>query len=82
MISKEEMFQAIEFDMEEEWEEALRIVQHYESQIACWFRAYLYRKAGDDWNANYWYDKAGRKMPRKNYEAELEEIKEFVGNVM
>lgn len=82
MISKEEMLEAIEFDMEEEWEEALRIVQHFESQIACWFRGYLYRKGGDKWNANYWYARAGRKIPTKNSEAELEEIKEYVEKVM
>ena len=81
-ISKEEMLEAIAFDQEEEWEEALRIMQHYDSQISCWFRAYLYRKAGDEWNANYWYDKAGRKYTRKSFEAELEEIIEFVENSM
>ncbi len=82
MISKEEMLEAIELDMNEEWEEALRIVQHYDGQISCWFRAYLYRKAGDEWNANYWYDKAGRKMSKRNFDSELEEIREFVENSM
>ncbi len=82
MISKEEMLEAIEFEMEGEWEEALRIMQHYNSQISCWFRAYLYRKIGDEWNANYWYDKAGRKITKKSFEIELEDIKEFVEKSM
>ena len=30
---------------------------------ADWVHAYLHRKEGDEWNANYWYHRAGKTMP-------------------
>ena len=81
MISKEELLEAIEMVMDDNLEDAHRIVQHYECPEACWFHAFLHRKEGDSWNANYWYEKAGRTMPTKNLDAELKEIRQWVENM-
>lgn len=36
--------------------------------------AYLHRKEGMEWNANYWYDRAGRTFHRPTLEAEWEAL--------
>jgi hypothetical protein len=36
--------------------------------------AYLHRKEGDSWNADYWYRKAGKKRPDVSLEQEWETI--------
>ena len=38
--------------------------------------AYLHRKEGVDWNADYWYSRAGRKFHRPTLEAEWEALVE------
>ncbi len=81
MISKEELLEAIEMVMDDNLEDAHRIVQHYDCPVSCWFHAFLHRKEGDTWNANYWYEKAGRAMPSKSPDAELEDIRQWVENM-
>jgi hypothetical protein len=36
--------------------------------------AYLHRKEGVSWNADYWYDRAGRKFHRPALDAEWEAL--------
>ena len=36
--------------------------------------AYLHRKEGVEWNANYWYHRAGRRFHRPTLEAEWEAL--------
>jgi hypothetical protein len=36
--------------------------------------AYLHRKEGDIWNADYWYSKAGKKRPSVSLQQEWEII--------
>lgn len=74
-MSKDELNEAIELIEEENFEEALIFLKHFDSPEASWLQGCLYRKLGDKWNADYWYDKAGRNFPSKSFEAELEEIK-------
>jgi hypothetical protein len=38
--------------------------------------AYLHRKEGEAWNADYWYKRAGRKFHRATLEAEWEALVE------
>ena len=38
--------------------------------------AYLHRKEGADWNADYWYSRAGRTFHRRTLEAEWEALVE------
>ncbi|MDX2048434.1 MAG: hypothetical protein SFU87_16730 [Chitinophagaceae bacterium] len=45
------------------WEKAHHIIQDIEDKTAAWIHAYLHRKEGDLWNADYWYNRAGKKRP-------------------
>lgn len=75
-MSKDELIEVIELIEEENFEEALIFLKHFDSPEASWVQGCLYRKLGDDWNADYWYDKAGRKRPSQSFVDELNEIKE------
>ena len=66
--------QALWYDGKGNWEKAHTIVQDLEDKTASWIHAYLHRKEGDDWNANYWYNKAGRDMPLHDLQKEWETI--------
>ena len=74
-MNKDELIEAFELIEEENFEEALVFLKHFDSPEAAWIQACLYRKLGDKWNADYWYDKAGRTTPTQSFDAELEEIK-------
>ncbi len=54
---------ALWWDGHEEWHRAHDLVDGPPSQSAAWVHAYLHRKEGDIWNADYWYRRAGKKRP-------------------
>ncbi|GAB3414256.1 hypothetical protein [Niabella aquatica] len=64
-----------------EWDAAHDIAQQYEGQKEFdRLHAYLHRVEGDNWNAAYWYKRAGATMPGKSIEEELKDlIKEWLG---
>ena len=62
------------YDGSGNWSKAHSLVDSLEDLTACWVHAYLHRKEGDIWNADYWYRKAGRKKPDVSLEAEWETI--------
>jgi len=80
-MRKEELIEAFELIDEENFEEAHIVLKHNDSPEAAWLRAFLYRRDGDEWNANYWYDKAGRTYPSYGLATELEEIKALLDNI-
>ena len=45
-----------------DWDKAHKIVQGIETAEASAIHAYLHRKEGDESNARYWYDQAGRQF--------------------
>ena len=52
---------AVEAALAGRWDEAHGIVQADEADpLACWIHAVLHRIEGDDGNARYWYQRAGR----------------------
>ena len=55
--------QALWFDAKGNWEEAHGLIQDVAGEKAAWIHAYLHRKEGDVWNADYWYSKAGKIRP-------------------
>ena len=65
---------ALWFDAKGEWEKAHTLIQDVPDKTAAWIHAYLHRKEGDVWNADYWYTKANRKRPSLSLEQEWEEI--------
>ena len=55
------ILRALWLERQNHWEEAHELVQNIESSVAAAVHAYLHRKEGDIWNANYWYRLAGRR---------------------
>jgi hypothetical protein len=49
-------------------------VQDLEDKTASWIHAYLHRKEGDNGNARYWYNRAGKEMPQVSLEEEWNKI--------
>lgn len=60
-ISSSPVLRALWFDQQGKWEEAHDAIQHEGDRMAAAVHAYLHRKEGDIWNANYWYRNAHRK---------------------
>jgi hypothetical protein len=56
------------------WNRSHQLIQDLEDSTAAWIHAYLHRKEGDNWNADYWYNKAGRKSPSLTLQQEWESI--------
>jgi hypothetical protein len=71
-IKKDEMpieinpiLKALFYDAKGDWEAAHDIAQSQEGTLEYdKLHAYLHRKEGDDWNANYWYRRAKTTMPK------------------
>ena len=57
-----------------DWEQAHAIAQDVPTREGSWVHAYLHRVEGDQWNANYWYNRAGKTMPAAGVEQEWAEI--------
>jgi len=62
------------YDGKGDWEKSHNTIQDVEDKNAAWIHAYLHRKEGDIWNADYWYTKAGRKRPSVSLEEEWESL--------
>jgi len=45
------------------WDKAHDLCNEIGGKRGDWVHAYLHRVEGDQWNAGYWYDRAGEKMP-------------------
>ncbi len=68
-----EIAKALWFDAQGDWVAAHNIAQSQEGvQEYDLLHAYLHRKEGDDWNAQYWYKRANSVMPHKSLEMEWE----------
>ena len=66
--------QALWFDAKGNWQQAHALIQDLTDATAAHIHAYLHRKEGDSWNADYWYTKAGRKRPAILLDEERETI--------
>ena len=65
---------ALWFDAKGNWEKAHVLIQDFTDKNAAWIHAYLHRKEGDIFNADYWYSHAGKKRPDISLEEEWEQI--------
>ena len=66
--------QAMWYDARGDWHTAHSKIDHLEDTTACWVHAYLHRKEGDLWNADYWYRKAQKTRPAFTLQQEWENI--------
>lgn len=60
-----------------DWDASHNIAQDIHSKEGSWIHAYLHRVEGDIWNADYWYNRAGRKRPSYSVEQEWKELVEW-----
>ncbi len=58
--------QALWWDAKGEWTKAHALIDELETADAMAVHAYLHRKEGEQWNADYWYRQAGRTYHRAN----------------
>ncbi|MGJ7030602.1 hypothetical protein [Niabella hirudinis] len=62
------------------WEAAHQVAQDHEGERDFdRLHAWLHRVEGDQWNADYWYRRAGTSMPRQSPEEELESLIQLWG---
>jgi hypothetical protein len=61
---------ALWWDAKGEWAQAHALVDELESKDGMAVHAYLHRKEGSLSNADYWYERAGRKFHRPSLEDE------------
>ena len=65
---------ALWWDRKGDWARAHGLVDDLSTPDAMAVHAYLHRKEGVSWNADYWYSRAGRKFHRPTLEAEWEAL--------
>ncbi|MBC7829917.1 MAG: hypothetical protein H7122_19380 [Chitinophagaceae bacterium] len=65
---------ALWFAGKDDWESSHHTAQDIHDKSGSWIHAYLHREEGDTFNANYWYNKAARRMPGYSVQQEWEEI--------
>lgn len=63
---------ALWYDAQGNWEKAHDLVADHATRNAAHLHAYLHRKEGDLWNADYWYRQAGEKRKEWGLEEEWE----------
>jgi hypothetical protein len=71
--------QALWWDAKGNWARAHELVDSLESIQGMAVHAYLHRKEGVTWNADYWYRRAGRTFHRPTLEAEWDALVEGLG---
>ena len=64
------ILRALWYDGKEEWDNAHKIIENQSDPDSTRIHAYLHRKEGDQWNASYWYNRAGINMPESSLEEE------------
>lgn len=64
------------YDKKSDWEKSHDIISEIESREAAHIHAYLHRKKGDMWNADYWYRRAQQLRPTYSLEEEWNQLTE------
>ncbi len=67
---------ALWFDGHGDWTSAHAQVDQLSGKAAARIHAYLHRKEGDQWNADYWYSKSGEKRLQLSLDEEWEVLVE------
>lgn len=65
---------ALWWDRKGNWKQAHSQVDDKEDPASMWVHAYLHRKEGVEWNASYWYQRAGKPFSQLSLEEEGESI--------
>jgi hypothetical protein len=67
---------ALWWDAKGDWTRAHALVDELETPDGMAVHAYLHRKEGEAWNADYWYSRAGRRFHRSSLDQEWEALVE------
>jgi hypothetical protein len=62
-VSMSTQLQALWYEKKGKWSNAHNLVDPSDDPKDKHIHAYLHRKEGDKWNANYWYQRAGKAYP-------------------
>ncbi|MEB2785193.1 hypothetical protein [Algoriphagus persicinus] len=68
------ILKALWYDGNGDWERAHDQVDSLDGKDAARIHAYLHRKEGDQWNADYWYRRAGETSPDLTLEEEWADL--------
>jgi len=66
--------QALWWDAKGNWDKAHSLIDSLDDKNSCRVHAYLHRKEGDAWNADYWYRRAGAQRPSISLDEEWKNI--------
>jgi hypothetical protein len=69
---------ALWWDAKGDWARAHALVDELETPEGMAVHAYLHRKEGEAWNADYWYRRAGRAFYRESLDEEWAALVEGV----
>jgi len=68
------LLKALWYDSKGDWEMAHTLAQSDPTKDGAWVHAYLHRKEGDEGNASYWYERAGKKKPNLSLDEEWRQM--------
>lgn len=66
--------QSLWYDGKGDWSTAHDLIDQLGDKKSAHLHAYLHRKEGDNWNADYWYSRAGEKRPATTLDEEWETL--------
>lgn len=66
--------QSLWHDARGDWDKAHELIQDLPDAKAALLHAYLHRKEGDQWNAEYWYRRAGRNPVKSSLVEEFDAL--------
>ena len=69
-----EQLKSLWYDGKDDWHRAHTEVDQSVGRASAWVHAYLHRKEGDIWNADYWYTRAGQRRPNVSLTEEWENL--------
>lgn len=65
---------ALWYDAKGDWQKAHGLIDKLSDRQSAHVHAYLHRKEGDLWNADYWYRSAGKTRPDVSLQQEWKQL--------
>jgi hypothetical protein len=65
------------YEKQGNWQKAHDLVEHVNGVEGAWVHAYLHRVEGDEWNADYWYRRAGKQRTGATLGEEWESLVDY-----
>jgi hypothetical protein len=75
-----ELLDIIEIAKNGEWDKAHDMLQNHKGPEGSWIHAVLHREEGDESNASYWYNRAGKSKHSGSIKEEYDLIAQSVKN--